>query len=435
MACYSLNVKPISRGKGHSAIAAAAYRSGSTLECERYGVTQNYSRKQGVVESFILAPENAPEWVQDREALWNAVEAIEDRKNSQLARDLTIALPEELTDEERVALVATFIQDQFVDRGMIADVNIHRPHHEGDERNHHAHVMLTLREISEEMGWDKNKNRDWNANELLLTWREKWADYQNQALENGQHLDRVDHRSYEAQGKNREATQHMGHNATEMMRRGEESDIAKKNKDIQKRNRERERMEKMSEVMELQAQSKDGSKLLRDPEELRAKLQDRLLMDRADMQKRHERQNTDLEAKIEENYGEFLREMEGKKTELTDKLSTEGIKGVMRSISGMNFMDRRRLGDVDKSLANAMQRIEEMRDGLANEQKLDQYHRDVDDRKAWKNLEGFIDSGQTHEYYRDRSYAFRKSSSVAGDRDGQELSIERSLTPKGPTIH
>ncbi|WP_081791459.1 MobQ family relaxase, partial [Paracoccus yeei] len=144
-----------------------------------------------------LAPEDAPDWVQDRAALWNAVEATETRKNSQVAREIRVALPHELDHAQRVELVREFCQREFVNRGMVADIALHAPGREGDERNHHAHILLTTREIGPE-GFT-TKNRDWNAKELLEGWREAWAQDTNRALERCGAHERVDHRTLEAQ--------------------------------------------------------------------------------------------------------------------------------------------------------------------------------------------------------------------------------------------
>jgi hypothetical protein len=140
---------------------------------------------------------HAPEWVHDRSALWNRVEAAETRKNSQLAREVRVALPAELSHEARVALVRDFCQRSFVDRGMVADIALHAPGLTGDERNHHAHILLTTREIDAE-GFTA-KNRDWNAVAVLEDWREAWAQDTNLALERAGHELRVDHRTLEAQ--------------------------------------------------------------------------------------------------------------------------------------------------------------------------------------------------------------------------------------------
>ena len=135
--------------------------------------------------------------MQDRAALWNAVEAAETRKNSQVAREIRVALPAELDHGQRVELVREFCQREFVARGMVADIALHAPGREGDDRNHHAHILLTTREIGPE-GFGA-KNRDWNAVEMLEGWREAWARDSNRALERCGHEERIDHRTLEAQ--------------------------------------------------------------------------------------------------------------------------------------------------------------------------------------------------------------------------------------------
>lgn len=157
----------------------------------------DYARRGGVAHEEIIAPENTPEWMKDRDALWNAVEAAEKRKDAQLSREVQLALPHELSPAQRLALVRGFVSREFVARGMIADLAVHEPHREGDNRNYHAHVMLTLRELTAD-GFG-NKNRDWNAREAIEQWREAWAEAVNLALERAGHEQRVDHRTLEAQ--------------------------------------------------------------------------------------------------------------------------------------------------------------------------------------------------------------------------------------------
>ena len=181
MAIYHLRATMISRSAGRSATAAAAYRSASHIEDHRTGLSFDYRARGGVDHVEILAPAQAPEWAQDRAALWNAVEAAETRKNSQVAREIRVALPAELDHGQRALLVRDFCQRQFVDRGMVADIALHAPGREGDDRNHHAHILLTTREVSAE-GFT-TKNRDWNAVEVLEGWREAWAQDANLALE------------------------------------------------------------------------------------------------------------------------------------------------------------------------------------------------------------------------------------------------------------
>ncbi len=197
MASFHFSAQVIGRGKGRSAIAAAAYRSGAQLADERAGVAYDYRRRRGVVHSEILVPEGGALWLGDREKLWNHVQAIERRKDAQLAREINMALPHELPAEERRNLVLGFVREQFVARGMVADVAIHEPT-EGDPRNHHAHVMLTLRRATA-AGLDRVKTRAWNSDSLLNGWRELWAAHQNRFLERGGHADRVDHRTLAAQ--------------------------------------------------------------------------------------------------------------------------------------------------------------------------------------------------------------------------------------------
>ena len=197
MAIYHLRASMISRAAGRSATGAAAYRSGELIHDARTGLDFDYRARSGVTHVEILAPDHAPAWVHDRAALWNRVEAAETRKNSQLAREIRVALPAELSHEARVELVRDFCQRSFVDRGMVADIALHAPGLTGDERNHHAHILLTTREIGAE-GFT-TKNRDWNAVAVLEDWRETWAQDSNAALERAGHALRIDHRTLEAQ--------------------------------------------------------------------------------------------------------------------------------------------------------------------------------------------------------------------------------------------
>jgi hypothetical protein len=197
MAIYHFSAKMISRSTGRSAVAAAAYRTAERIEDRRQGLEHDYSNRTGVLHTEILAPEGTPNSLRDRATLWNAVEAVERRKDAQLAREVTVALPHELNDAQRGALVRSFVQSAFVDRGMIADIALHAPGKDGDERNHHAHIMLTTRSIGED-GFE-GKDRSWNSKELLKDWRENWADHANSYLREIEVAREIDHRSLEAQ--------------------------------------------------------------------------------------------------------------------------------------------------------------------------------------------------------------------------------------------
>jgi len=237
MADFRLSAKIIKRSIGQSSVAAAAYRSADRFDDERTGITHDYTRKGGVVHAEILAPEQTPDWMFDRQELWNAVEKVERRKDAQLAREIQLSLPHELTDEQRLTLVRGFVQEQFVDHGMIADLAVHHPDQQSDTRNHHAHVMLTMRELSSD-GFGK-KNRDWNNPELLNQWRERWAHHQNRELARHGHDVRVDHRSLEEQGIDREPQKHMGQTAHNMEENGKRSRVGDENRNIAERNAKR----------------------------------------------------------------------------------------------------------------------------------------------------------------------------------------------------
>jgi len=223
VADYRLSAQMISRADGRNAVAAAAYRAGVALANERNGQSYDYTRKSGVLHTEIIAPAHAPVWAQDRAQLWNEVEQSETRKNSQVAREIQLSLPHELTDAQRKELVTDFVRDNFVARGMVADIAIHAPSRHGDERNVHAHVLLTTRAMTPN-GFAE-KRREWNAKEHLYAWRESWAAIQNRHLTQalGEKAPQVTHQSYAEQGVDKVPGHHLGPGATAMERRRERS--------------------------------------------------------------------------------------------------------------------------------------------------------------------------------------------------------------------
>src|SRR5690242_142492 len=198
MAIYHFSAKVISRASGSSALAAAAYRSASRLHDQRLDRHHDFSNKAGVVHSDVMLPEGAPDEWHDRERLWNDVEAAELRKDAQLAREVEFAIPREMTQAQGTELARDFVQREFVDRGMVADLNVHWDIGANGEPKPHAHVMLGMREVNEN-GFGQ-KVREWNRTELLTHWREAWADHVNARLAELDIDARVDHRSLEAQG-------------------------------------------------------------------------------------------------------------------------------------------------------------------------------------------------------------------------------------------
>lgn len=232
MAIFHLSVKPVQRSKGRSATSAAAYRAGVCLADERTGEIHDYTKKQGVEHTEIITPtgENI-----DREKLWNLAESSEKRKDGTTAREYEIALPEELTNEERKALVQEFGKHLVERHGCAVDIAVHKPNRKGDQRNHHAHILCTTRHFQPggELGAKcdvelsdrdrQKKNLPGRKTELDAT-RAQWAHLVNRALERTGHKERVSHESLEAQGIQREPTNHLGPVATAMERRGESSE-------------------------------------------------------------------------------------------------------------------------------------------------------------------------------------------------------------------
>lgn len=226
MSIFHLSAQIIGRSSGRSSTAAAAYRAAYRIVDVRTGEVHNFTRKGGVRESFILTPDSAPTWMRNRAALWNSVEQVEKRKDAQLAREVELSVPHELPHELRRALLVEFVHDEFVSRGMIADVAMHEPTKHGDRRNEHAHILLTLRHIDGD-GFGK-KAREWNDAELVEHWRASWARRVNEALEKDAIASKVDHRSYARQAlasgddvaMANLPTVHLGPQASAMERRG-----------------------------------------------------------------------------------------------------------------------------------------------------------------------------------------------------------------------
>jgi Ti-type conjugative transfer relaxase TraA len=238
MAIYHLHVKVIGRKAGSSAVASAAYRSASRMRDERLDRVQDFSNKRGVVHSEVMLPDGAPEHLSDRERLWNDVEAFEVRKDAQLAREVEFAIPREMTQAQGIELARDFAQAEFVDQGMIADLNVHWDIGEDGMPNPHAHVMLTMRSV-DESGFGQ-KVRDWNRTEMVERWRERWAEHVNERLSELDIDARIDHRSLEAQGIGLEPQSQIGAPAQRIEGKGiEAADRADMHREIARNNGDR----------------------------------------------------------------------------------------------------------------------------------------------------------------------------------------------------
>lgn len=286
MAIYHLHCKVFSRSKGQTAIAAAAYRSGTKLEDHELGTVSDYTKKKGIAFSEIELPSNAPKEYADREVLWNAVQEVEKSKDAQLCREFEIALPKELSLVEQIELVRTFAKS-LVSEGMIADYSIH----DKNDGNPHVHILTTMRGIDDKGKWmskqkkiyslDEGGNRipiidkktgqqkisngrrqwkretlldtSWNSKEQLLAWRKRWSDICNEAIDKKNALieeenltvnlyaqqpeiNHIDHRSYAEQGVNKTPTIHEGWQARKMERLGMTSERLEQNRRINQMN-------------------------------------------------------------------------------------------------------------------------------------------------------------------------------------------------------
>ena len=300
MAIYHCSIKLIGRSGGRSAVASAAYRSGEKLLNEETGITHDFTKKGGVVMSEILLPANAPDRYLDRQTLWNEVQKVEKRSDAQLAREIEVALPSELTRAQQIECIRSYINDNFTSKGMIADWALH----DKGDGNPHAHIMLSVRAIDENKKWtskqksvfanarddkgrpiydpalpsynpkdkentamyripvlDENGNQktrerkgkgteylweriaipanDWNEHSKAEEWRKSWAEHCNQYLTPDK---QIDHRSYKRQGLDIEPTIHEGVTARQIEQRGDVSDRCEINRSIKERNLIRQKL-------------------------------------------------------------------------------------------------------------------------------------------------------------------------------------------------
>ncbi len=245
MAIYHLSASIISRSAGRSSTAAAAYRSGERIVDERTGEIHDYTRKRGVVHAEVVLPESHPSWAVNRHQLWNAVEAKNKRKDAQVARDVTIALPKELSAADRCRLAVGFAQEIAEEYSIAIDVAIHAP--SGGNDNHHAHLLMTTNTLTVDGLGNKCRAFDniavkraggADAKNAIEYLRESWEKKANQSLEQSGVVSRIDHRSLEAQGLNRIPTIHLGPKSHQMEQRGEVSERGLLNRAIMAANQE-----------------------------------------------------------------------------------------------------------------------------------------------------------------------------------------------------
>ena len=373
MAIYHLSIKIISRGKGKSAVAAASYRSGEKIKNEYDGIVHDFTRKGGIAHTEILLPQNAPQEFSDRGTLWNSVEKIEKSKNSQLAREIEIALPKELDREKQIELVREYVKENFVKVGMCADIALH----DKDDGNPHAHILLTMRPLNEDKTWgakskkeyilDENGEKvklkngnyktrkintvDWNEQDKAEEWRKTWADITNKYLEENSIQEKVDHRSYQRQGIEEIPTIHLGVSASQMEKKGIATDRGNINREIRKQNRLLQEIKLRIKALlnwirgigkEEKAET-DNLKSTLPPKENLLSVFENLIRKNAD------NHNTDLEKYIE-SY-QFLKEK--------NIISLSELKESIVTLRDKNYKTTRAIKDTEKKIDGKVQLIDQ----------------------------------------------------------------------------
>ena len=373
MPIYHLSIKIISRGKGKSAVAASAYRSGEKIKNGYDGIVHDFTRKGGIAHTEILLPQNAPQEFSDRGTLWNSVEKIEKSKNSQLAREIEIALPKELDREKQIELVREYVKENFVDVGMCADIALH----DKNDGNPHAHILLTMRPLNEDKTWGakskkeyildekgekvklKNGNYktrkintvDWNEQDKAEHWRKARADITNKYLEENSIQEKVDHRSYQRQGIEQIPTIHLGVSATQMEKKGIATDRGNINREIKHQNmtlREISRRIKallnwIRGIGKEEKEETDNLKSTLPPNENILSIFENLIRKNAD------KHNTDLEKYIE-SY-QFLKEK--------NIISVSELKENIVTLRDKNYKTTRAIKDTEKKIDDRVQLIDQ----------------------------------------------------------------------------
>ena len=471
MAIYHCSIKIISRAGGRSAVASAAYRSGEKLYNDETGITHDFTRKGGVILCEIMLPDNAPERYKNREVLWNEVQQIEKRSDAQFAREIEVALPAEMSRDEQIECVRSFIRDIFVSEGMIADWALH----DKGDGNPHAHIMLTLRGFDEHEKWlqkqktvfansrdehgrpvydpslpsydpenkeetsqyripqlDVNGNQktrvrqgkgteylwekisipanDWNEHSKAELWRSSWAEHCNRYLKPEE---RIDHRSYARQGIDKEPTIHEGIVARQMEAEGNVADRCQINREIRERNSIREQIRKIAEEI---------TKLI-----------------------------TEKARSIYERYKEFRRNLgdpEGSGRDADNLGTAAGGDRFLARAAGRITAVKRAADETEQEIARTDSRIAELKKKIRDkEESISERFRKLKDRRASYNagenagsvgsadggllrstredIDSFLRELKTYE----RASAEKRDNSIS-ERKDRELKQERSAAPK-----
>ena len=406
MALYHCSVDPIQRSKGHSAVAAAAYRSATCLLDERTGILHDYSRRRGVLYAQIVAPDEAPAWAQERGQVWNEAERSHVHVKAQTARDIEVSLPHELEQEPEawIAQCETFARMLCARYQTVVDFAIHQPVPGNDERNVHCHLLIGTQRLTSE-GFERRKiqaldHPETGPQEIHFI-REQWALLTNRALERAGRPERVDHRSYAARGLDREATQHMGKQAQTRERLGQRTAIGNKNRAIEARNARRARREEAAKVIDLaiereqrrkaqERQAREDGKRQRLGQweaRVKAKVQSRQHDELINLDRKHSREAGHFEDLMQEAYGNGLARGRAEMAAL-EKRQTQG--GLFYRLLGGAEQDRHRLAALRRTQENGEWRQDQAWAKLRADQQREKDDVARDHAKEWQALEEVV---------------------------------------------
>lgn len=443
MAIYHNSTKIISRSKGRSAVGASAYRSGEKIRNEYDGIQHDYSRKGGVVYSEIMLPQQAKKEFKNRVTLWNEVEKIEKSKNSQLAREVEVALPKELNREEQIKLIKSYVQDNFVKNGMCADLNIH----DKGDGNPHAHIMLTMRPIKENGEWgakskeqkilDKSgkiqrtktgrilskkiETTNWNTKEFLESYRKDWADKINQKLKEKGINQIVDHRSYEEQGIEKIPTIHEGATARQIEKMGRVSDRIEINKRIKAINEKTKECNKEiqkieNEIQELKNEVTKINKSLEPQDEIQ-----KIKNDIKEIQE-YRAEISDISRKLENikrDKEQTLLKDQQNRTEI-EKLKI-AIQEEQNRRNSLGFFKRTEKKNCDDRINKYSEQLEKLENQLLTDDKITGLTKEINE--VQQKLD--IADKQYHKYDKQAEELFKKEYKINLERKNKHREIER----------
>lgn len=445
MAIYHMSIKNISRAKGKTAIAAAAYRAGTILQDQETGITHSYTKKTEVAYTEIILPEHAPAEYANRETLWNEVQKIETQDRARLAREWEVALPNELDLDQAKTLIRNF-GESLVKEGMCIDLAIH-----WKNGNHHAHIMGTTRPIGKDGKWapkerkgyklDAKGNKipvidpktgkqkigargrkmwqretvqanDWNRREKVEEWRKRWADCCNKYLSQER---RIDHRSYERQGITQLPTVHEGYAARLMEQRGTVSDLCQRNRDIRLYNHIAVLYQKSKQELKLLEQEIAKAK---EPDfrELRldgCRLAEELLHKYGNKwaEKRAQEEFTEKTRYRQSHIDMFLKEIKETEEKYKKKaLRERGLFAKMLGSDGMTDKIKEEMADATRYLRR---RLAEERQALPNIPDTESYN------KSWYNIYKSYDAD------RKMSFAMSLAEEVGAQNDQDYLQLKK----------